>query len=73
MLEEDEKGMFLIDFTKVDYETIDAKSGQKIHVMVKASRDGQSDVRFMYGYDGYNPEKIEGQDHDFDVEYSSHS
>jgi hypothetical protein len=41
--------------------------------MAKVSREGQSDVRFYYGYDGYNPDKIEGQDYDFDVEYSEHN
>ncbi len=41
--------------------------------MAKASREGVNDVRFYYGYDGYNPDKIEGQEHDFDVEYSEHN
>ena len=72
MLEEEEKTMFMIDFTEVDYETIDVKAGEKIHIMVKASREGQYEVRFTYGYDGYHPENIEGQEHDFDVEHSDH-
>ena len=65
--------MFMIEFQKIDYDIIDVRAGQKIDIMVKTSRDGQSDVRFNYGYDGYHPENIEGQDHDFDVEYSDHN
>ncbi len=67
------KNTFLIDLEKVGRQYIDVQEGQKIHLLGKASREGQSDVRFYYGYDGYNPEKIEGQDYDFDVEYSDHN
>ena len=49
------------------------QEGQKIHLMGIPSREGQSDVKFYYGYDGYNPDKIEGQEYDFSVESSEHN
>ncbi len=49
---------------------MDVNQGQKIHVMCKAQKESDNDVRFMYGYDGYNPDQIKDQDYDFDVEYS---
>ena len=64
------KNTFLIDLEKVGGQYLDVQEGQEIHLMGKTSREGQNDVRFYYGYDGYNPDKIEGQDYDFDVNYS---
>ena len=64
------KNTFLIDLEKVGGQYLEVQEGQEIHLMGKTSREGQSDVRFYYGYDGYNPDKIEGQDYDFDVNYS---
>jgi len=67
------KNTFMIDLEKLGGQYIDVQEGQKIHLMGKASREGQSDVRFYYGYDGYNPDKIEGQECDFSVDSSEHN
>ena len=67
------KNTFLIDLEKTGGQHIDVQAGQKIHLLAKTSRENQNDVRFYYGYDGYHPEKIEGQDYDFDVKNSDHN
>jgi hypothetical protein len=48
----------LIDLEKVGGSYLDVNQGQKIHIMCKAQKESDNDVRFMYGYDGYNPDQI---------------
>jgi len=66
------KNTFLIDLEKAGGQYIDVKAGSEINFLSKAFQGERSDVRFYYGYDGYNPEKIAGQDHDFDIKNSRH-
>jgi hypothetical protein len=78
MLEEPKEGglcvkSFTIDLEKVGGQCIDVQEGQKIHLMSKASIEGQGSVKFYYGYNGSNFNNIEGQEVDFEVQTSEHN
>jgi len=59
---------FEIDFQKLGITPVPVKADSPIHIMAKVQVSGP--MRFNYGYDGYNTDKIEGQDVDFSIERS---
>ena len=66
-----EKKWFEVNITKLGFKPIKVMEGQKIHCMAMTRKDDCR--RCFYGYSGYkeNYSKIEGQNYDFDTDYSS--
>ena len=53
-----EQGFIPIDFQKLGLSIVSVKAGTPIHILARVQMS--EGMRFNYGYDGYNPEKIEG-------------
>ena len=65
-----------MDIREFGEKGIKVSEGTLIHCKVKLREDNNTEIkRYIYGYEGYkhNYSKLEGQDYDFDTEYSSHN
>jgi hypothetical protein len=62
---------FEVDFQKIGISPVSVKADSGIEIMAKVKMDGY--MRFHYGYNGYNPEEIEGQDFDFTMDRAESS
>lgn len=70
---DEENQWHTIDLRELGCKPIKCDEGDKIHCKAKVLDDDQR--RVIYGYSGYADRysKIEGQEYDFDTEYSQHN